>query len=593
MSNQVSAPTSRPGQSSAEGRLDSWKEIAAYLRREVRTVQRWEKSANLPVHRLQIEKQSAIYAYKSELDAWYKSRRPDLESEIADSEEKETPRWFERLRRPRIVAALAAVIVVLAGGTYFVWRSRWFLAHPTPAKIKLAVLPFKNISPDPEQEYFSDGMTEEMITELGRMQPERLGVIARTSAMLYKDTQKDLGQICRELGVQYVLEGSVFRAGNRARITAQLIQCSDLTHVWADSSERDLVNIVSLQGDVAQAVARNIKLTLTSDAQARPSGARQVNPEAYQDYLKGLYFWNQLTPNSSQTAIKYFQAAIESDPGYALAFAGLANCYIAASFARDVSPREAYSRARSAAGKAVALDDNSAEAHSSLAGVVLHNDWDWSLAEREYRRAIELDPNLALAHLGYGYLLVLLRRHDQAWTELKTAQALDPVSQVVGQIFVISLYDSHRYDEAIALAKQWLELYPDSMGLHDWLGDTYIQTGMEPLAMAEYLKAEELGGSSPSRIAALQNASRTSGFRGFWRKKTALDEEPTSPGFIAYDVASDYAILGDGDNALLWLEKAYNARDWRLIEVAVEPRFDSLRSDPRFQDVLRRLGLPH
>ena len=591
MSNQATVTPARAGQSSAEGRLDSWKEIAAYLRREVRTVQRWEKFANLPVHRLQIEKQSAIYAYKSELDAWYTSRRPDLESDAAPCEGKETPTWFEGLRRPRIAGALAALIVFLSCGTYFVWKSWWFRVHSLPTKIKLAVLPFKNLSADPEQEYFSDGMTEEMITELGRMQPERLGVVARTSAMLYKSTQKDLGQICRELGVQYVLEGSVFRAGNRARITAQLIQCTDQTHIWADSAERDLANIVSLQADVAQAVATNIRLTLAPDVRARPIGARKVDPEAYQDYLKGLYFWNRANPDAMQTAIKYFQAAIERDSSYAPAYAGLANCYIPANFVRDVSLNEAYARARSAASKAVAVDDNSAEAHFSLGNVALHNDWDWLVAEREYRRAIELDPNLALAHLGYGYLLTLLRRPNQAWTELTTAQALDPLSQIVGQVLVIVLYDSHRYDEAIAEAKQWAELYPDSVAFRDWLADTYVQKGMEPVALTEYLKAEELGGSA-SRIAALQNASRASGFRGFWRKKTALDAEPTSPGFTAYDVASDYATLGDRENTLLWLEKAYTARDWRFIEVAVEPRFDPLRADPRFQDLLRRLNLP-
>ena len=592
MSKQATATPSGSAQSSSEGRLDSWKEIAAYLRREVRTVQRWEKSANLPVHRRQLEKQNVIYAYKSELDAWYKDRRSHLEFGAEDSEQKEPPTLLEKLRQPWIAGGVAALILILSGGAYFVGKSWWFRAHSAPAKIKLAVLPFQNLSADPEQEYFSDGMTEEMITELGRMQPERLGVIARTSAMLYKNTQKDLSQICRELGVQYVLEGSVFHSENRVRITAQLIQCSDQTHVWADSSERDLVNIVSLQGDVAQGVARKIKLTLTPDAQARPTGARQVNPEAYQDYLKGLYFWNQLRPDSTQTAIKYFHAAIEKDPGYAPAYAGLATSYIAASLVRDVSLREAYSRARTAASKAVAIDDNSAEAHFSLANVALHNDWDWSLAEREYRRASELNPNFALAHLGYGYLLVLLRRPDEAWTQLEIARALDPLSQVVGQTLAISLYDSRRYDEAIDFINQSLELYPDSGALRDWLGDAYAQKGMEQLALAEYLKAEELGGASPSRIAALRNASRKSGLRGFRQTKIGLDEDPTSPGFTAYDVASDYAILGDRDNALLWLEKAYKARDWRLIEVAVEPRFDVLRSDPRFQDLLRRLGLP-
>ncbi len=590
MSNQVTAPPPGSRQSSAEGRLDSWKEIASYLRREVRTVQRWEKSANLPVHRLQIEKQSVVYAYKSELDAWYTERRPHLES---DSEQKDTPTLIERLRQPWIAAAVAAaaLILVVSGGAYFVRKSTWFQARSVPAKIKLAVLPFKNLSADPEQEYFSDGMTEEMITELGRMQPERLGVIARTSAMLYKNTQKDLSQICRELGVQYVLEGSVFRAENRARITAQLVQCSDQTHVWAESVERDLVNIVSLQADVAQAVATNIKLVLTPEQHTRIRSRRPVNPEAYQAYLKGMYFWGEFKPASTQTAIKYFQTSIEKDPEYAPSYARLAQCFLYPLLLLDLSPHEANSRARAAAVKAAALDDNSAEAHVSLANVA-ESDWDWSAAEREFRRAIELDPNLAFGHLGYGYLLVLLRRPDEAWTELKTAQALDPLSQVVGQTLVISLYDARRYDEAIDLINQSLELYPDSVALHDWLGDIYTQKGKEPLAVAAYLKAEELGGSSPARIAALRNASRKSGLRGFWQSKIGLDEDPTSPGFTAYDVANDYAVVGDRDHSLLWLEKAYADRDWRLVEVAVEPRFDVLRSDPRFQDLLRRLNLP-
>jgi TolB-like protein len=590
MSNQVSAPPSRSGQSTKEGRLDSWKEIAAYLRREVRTVQRWEKSANLPVHRLQIEKQSAIYAYKAELDAWYNSRRPDLESDPANSEAKDMPTWFERLRQPWIAAVLAALIVILSGGAYLMRKSPRFRMHRAPDKIKLAVLPFKNISPDPGQDYFSDGMTEEMITELGRMQPERLGVIARTSAMQYKDTQKDIGQICRELGVQYVLEGSVFRAGNRARITAQLIQCSDQTHIWADSSERDLVNIVPLQAEVAQAVANNIKLVLTPNERTRLDASHLVNPEAYQEYLKGMYFWGKFTPESAQSAIKYFQSAIEKDPEYAPSYARLAECYLLPGLVKDLSPLEAYSRAKGAAVKAATLDDNSAEAHVSLA-ILAENDWDWYASEREFRQATQLDPNLSFAHLGLGFLLLVLHKPADAWNELRTAQSLDPVSQITGDAIVLSLYHSRRYDEVIATAKQWLELHPDSIALHNWLAETYFQKGMKSLALAEYLKAESLGESIPSRVAALQAAGHTAGFDGFCKKKLALDLDPASPGFSAYDVAHDYATLGDRDNSLLWLEKSYKERESRLMELN-DPRFDFLRSDPRFQDLLRRIGLP-
>ncbi len=579
MSNQATAPPSGSSQSSAEGRLDSWKEIAAYLRREVRTVQRWEKSANLPVHRLQIEKQSAIYAYKSELDAWYTSRRPDLESDVAICEDKGTPTWFEHLRRPRIVGALTALIVFLSCGTYFVRKSAWFRAHSVPAKIKLAVLPFKNLSADPEQEYFSDGMTEEMITELGRMQPERLGVIARTSAMLYKNTQKDLSQICRELGVQYILEGSVFRAGNRARITAQLIQCTDQTHIWADSSERDLVNIVSLQGDVAQAIAKNIKLVLTPEQRTRLRARRPVNPEAYQAYLKGMYFLDKFTPDAIRTAMNFFQATIKRDDNYAQPYAALAECYVTSALLGESPP--------------AALDDSLAETHQALAVIATWYDWNWATAEREYRRAIELDPNYAKAHMGYMYLLIALRRTQEASTELRTAQALDPISELTRIGLVENSYLSRRYDDAIAEAKQWQDIYPEEMSLYSYLADAYMEKGMDSLAVEEYLKAEKLVGATQARIGALRNAYSSSGLTGFWRKRIALDSIPSEQGYVrAYDVAYDYAALGDRDHCLEWLNRALLQRDGVLIELSIQPRFDNLRSDPRFQDLLRRLNLP-
>ena len=593
MSNQVTAPPSGPGHNSAEGRLDSWKEIAAYLRREVRTVQRWEKSANLPVHRFQLEKQSAIYAYKSELDAWYSDRRPTLESDGADSEETEIPAFFERLRRPWIAAGVAALILIVSGGAYLVGKSWWLRTHSGLTKIKLAVLPFKNLSPDPEQEYFSDGMTEEMITELGRMQPERLGVIARTSAMLYKNTQKDLSQICRELGVQYVLEGSVFRAGNRARITAQLIQCSDQTHVWADSSERDLVNIVPLQADVAQAIANNIKLVLRPSERTRLRTRRPANPEAYQAYLKGRYFWGKFTPDSIRTAINFFQAAIKLDDSYAQPYAALAECYDTSALLGESPPDQAYSNAKAAAKSAAALDDTLAETHQALAVVATWYDWDWATAEREYRRAIELNPNLAEAHMGYMYLLMVLRRPHEASTELRTAQDLDPISELTRIGLVENSYLSRRYDDAIAEAKQWQDIYPEEWSLYSYLADAYMEKGMDSLAVEEYLKAQKLVGASQERIGALRDAYAGSGLTGFWGKRLALDSIPSEQGYArAYDVAYDYAALGDRDHCLEWLNRALLQRDGVLIELSLQPRFDLLRSDRRFQDLLRRIGLP-
>lgn len=572
-------------------RLDSWKEIAAFLRREVRTVQRWEKTARLPVHRRRIERQSAVYAYKSELDAWYADRKPQLDSDSEGAEGEEAATLAERLRMPWRLVAAVALLALLLFVTYVVSRNWGLGAGSATRKIKLAVLPFKNLSGDPEKEYFSDGMTEEMITELGRMQPEHLGVIARTSVMSYKDSQKDLGQICRDLGVQYVLEGSVFPAGNRARITAQLIQCSDQTHVWADSSEQNLENVLALQTGVAQAIAQNIKLTLTPGKQAHLATARRVNAQAYQDYLKGIYFWEKFTPEGIQIAVKYLQSATDEDPSYAPAYARLAECYFDSHAIGILGYDEAHSRVKAAATKAAELDADLAEAHIALAHIA-EMDWDWPVAEREFRRGIGLDPNLVLAHLSYGHLLMVLQRPDESWNEMRTAQVLDPISQVTAQTWLLNLYYSRQYDQAIAFARQWLELYPDSAGLHEFLAESYAQKGLESLAVKEYLSAEELGSSSSSRIAALQRASSKLGLRGFWQAKLALDRDQASPALNSSDVASDYAALGDRDKSLVWLEKAYTDRKWLLIALSVDPRFDVLRSEPRFQNLLQRLHLP-
>jgi TolB-like protein len=595
MSNQCSTPLPGSAAPSPNRRLDSWKEIAAYLRREVRTVQRWEKTAKLPVHRLQLEKHSAVYAFTSELDAWCEERRPNLESDADASKGEQRFAVFERLRqllrRPMIATAVASVMLTVSAGTYFVRKSSWFRARSALFKIKLAVLPFKNIGGNPGEEYFSDGMTEEMITELGRLQPERLGVIARTSSMLYKNSQKDLNQICRELDVQYILEGSVFRVGDRTRITAQLVQCGDQTHIWADSAEGDLLNVVSLQADVAQAVAKNVRIALTPNDRSRLSATRQVNPEAYQNYLKGLHVWARFTPDGTRAAIKYFQNAIDKDPSYAPAYAGLARCYVYGMLVDTLSSEQTYALAKAAAMKAAALDNNSAEAHVSLANLALR-DRDWFYAGREFRRAIELDPNLSIAHLGYGSLLLALRKPDDAWNQLRTGQSLDPLSPVVGQTLVESLYYSRKYDEAIATAKQWIELYPNSSALYDWLAECYVQKGMDSLAVEEYLKGQELGGSRPSTIRELRTASHKSGLMGLWEAKETMDQDPTTPGFNAFDVAYDYATLADRDNSVAWLAKAYKENDFRLVSLGVEPRFDFLRSDPRFQKLINRMGLP-
>src|SRR3989475_8860445 len=327
-----------------------------------------------------------------------------------------------------------------------------FTRYPASAaaRVMLVVLPFENLPGEPQEEYLSDGLTEEMITQLGRLHPERLGVIARTSAMQYKNTDKRTDQIGSELGVAYVLEGSLRRAGDRVRISAQLIQVRDQTHLWAESYERDLRDILALQSDVAQAIARQIELKLTPQQQARLARGRPIDPRAYELYSKGRYFWNKRSEEGYRRAIQYFQQAIARDSEYAPAYAGLADAYALLGSMPNVElPRsEAMPRARTAAIKALALDVGLAEAHTSLAFVQLHFDMGVPAAERECTRALQLNPGYPTAHHWYAFWLLAHGRAEEALQEVRAAQRLDPLSLIINTDVGAMLYYGRRHDEA-------------------------------------------------------------------------------------------------------------------------------------------------
>lgn len=614
MDNDTASPHG-PSESLAEKRLDSWKEIAAYMNREVRTVQRWEEFEGLPVHRLQHDKLASVYAYKSELDAWRLQRQPppDKESEEGREAEQgeakplapqpETPEPREPVeieplarRIPRamsspIAIALAAAFVIVVG--YFL---RPPSQNPAPThKIKLVVVPFKNLSGDPEQEYFSDGLTEEMITQLGRLHPERLGVIARTTAMQYKGTQKGADEIGSELGVDYVLEGSVRRDANRVRISAQLIQASDQTHVWAETYERDLRDIFALQREVAEAIAGQIRLTLTPEDEARLVGTRTVDPEAFEAYLQGQAYWNRRTPEGLQKSVDYFNQAIQKDPRYALAYAGLADAYVLlGSIPNDaLTPREAMPKAKAAAGKALEVDPSLAEAHASLALVRQSYDWDWQGAEQEYQRALEINPGYATARQWYSLLLRAMGRHEEALEQIQRAGELDPLSPVIVSTFAQAYYFAGQYDRVIDLCQKTLETEPNFLLLHYHLGEAYVQKGRLAEAIAELEKAKQMSGGHPAMIMALGHAYGVSG-----RKAEALQTLRELNGLAkkryvpAMYFAAVYTGLSDKDQAFRWMDKAYRERTDYLIFLNVEPMADPLRSDARFQDLLRRIGLP-
>jgi TolB-like protein len=595
--NQEDRPLSNgANQFGAEDRFDSWKEIAVYLKREVRTVQRWEKLAGLPVRRIQVDKQGSVYAYKSELDAWLEERQAQLDSDTEDS----SPRQYLRARWMIALPIALVAVGLLAVGLHFARNNPGLHEQPVARKVKLAVLPFRNLTGNPNQEYFSDGMTEEMITQLGRLQPERLGVIARTSVMLYKNAQKSTLQICRELNVDYVLEGSVRRADNRARITAQLIQCSDQMHLWADSSEQDMQNILGLQADVAQAIARNIQLELTPQVKARLATTRVVDPGAYEAYMKGRTRWFKKTPQEDlEESIDHFLRAVQRDPTYAPAYAGLADAYaLVGGIPWDArAPWEAMPKARDAAQKALELDASLADANSALGFVSYSYDHDWRAAEEQYKQAIRINPNSFLAHLRYSWLSMAMNRRSQALEQVRMAeeiaQRIDPAGVVVARSALSeALYFSRSYDQAIQESRKAIELNPYFFLPHFYLAQAYVQEGMYTEGINELEKTRSSFGDIFLVDMALGHAYGLAG-----RRVEALSILEHLQNLAKHRYVSAIYMaaiplgLGDTHRALAFLEKAYQDRADGLAFLGVEPMVDILRNDRRFQDLLRRMSL--
>jgi TolB-like protein/Flp pilus assembly protein TadD len=463
-------------------------------------------------------------------------------------------------------------------------------APPVPEKLMLAVLPFENLSRNKKQEYLSDGLTEELITQLGRLNPERLGVIARTSAMQYKSTRKSIQQIGRELGVAYVLEGSVRRAGNRVRVTAQLIQVSDQTHLWAQGYEREMRDILTLQRHVSQAVAKEIEIKLARQDPSRPD-AGAINLAAYETYLKGRYLWNKRTLDSLENSVRYFERAIELDPGYERAYAGLADSYLTLHDDGHLPPRKALACAKRAAAKGLRIDKTLAEAHTSLAHAHLH-EFNWPAAGAEFKRAIELNPNYPAAHFYYANYLVARECLDEAIAEAQRAQALDPVSLQAGSNFAHILYHACMYDSAIEQSLKVLDMDRNFARAHEDLGRAYEQKGMYEQAIRAFRTAVANSGRSPAYLGSLAYAYAVSGHR---KEAAKLFEELRKVGRKRYVSAYVFALvcagLKDKDGAFAWLRKACDEYSSALIFLKVNPRFAALRSDARFHDLLRHVGL--
>jgi TolB-like protein/DNA-binding winged helix-turn-helix (wHTH) protein/Flp pilus assembly protein TadD len=495
-----------------------------------------------------------------------------------------------RIRRPALMLSAAALLVLLASIAYLAHRH----SSTKPAaqkRVMLAILPFQNLSNDPEQEYFSDGLSEETITDMGQLTPAQLGVIARTSAMAYKHTDKTISQIGHELGVDYILEGSVRRDGERVRIAAQLIRVQDQTHLWAQSYDRELPDFLGVQNELAQVISQQVGLRLTSGKMSELETTRGLDPEAYDIYLKGLYHWNMLTPSGFSQAINYFQEATKRNPKYALAYAGLADCYAMLPMIGDSPPRESFPGAQAAAAKALDLDDALAQAHDSDARIKLFYEWNWAESERQSVRAIALNGNLAGAHLRYAHLLSNVGRHKEALAEAERARELDPLSLITNALFGMFLFQARQYDAAVEQLQKTITINPHFWVGHLHLGKVYEQTGMYQAAIEEFTKARDLSEGNSETIASLGHAYALSGRQDAARNVLEELKHNSQNGYVPpYNIAMIYAGLGENHHALDWLEKGYEARDVHMIFLKVDPKWDSFRTDSRFRALLERMG---
>ena len=561
-------------------RLDSWKEIAAYLKRDESTVRRWEQEG-LPVHRHPHKKKATVFAYKSEVDVWWNDGHSQLEAVATSVPTDSGMAW--RWVTAGVMLSIAVVVAVIVVGT----RGRLF--GPRAGDItSLAVLPLKNLSGDPGQDYFADGMTEALITELGKI--GALHVLSHQTVAGYRQTTKSLPDIARELKVDALLEGTVLHSGGQVRITTNLVQALPERHLWAESYNRDRQDVLAVQGEIARIVAREIRINLTPQEQARLTTSRRVDPDVYEAYLLGRAYALK-TPRriNAAVAIKYFQSAIQKDPDYAPAYAGLAELTMSAGAFPQADPTRARAQARQWAATALKLDDTLAEAHNALARAE-QQEWNWSGAEREYRRAIDLNPNYPLAHIWYAMYLYGMQRFDEGIEQARRAQRLEPASPYINTWAAAGYVYAGRFEEGIAAARKALDLDPTHSDASIVLGRMYVTRRDYPKAIAELERMlATQKNREPLVIGALAHAYARGG-----RREEALRlvdelrqrENSVTPFALIWADAG----LGENDEAFDRLERAYTGHWDRMVWLKVDPLLDPLRSDPRFDELVRRVG---
>jgi serine/threonine protein kinase/Flp pilus assembly protein TadD len=513
-------------------------------------------------------------------------------SEPAASQRASTQRHGMLRRWLSAAAAVAAVVLAALLGLNVGGLRNKMLGRTNGEEIQsIAVLPLENLSGEKDQDSFADGMTEELIASLGKI--GSLRVISRTSSMALKGVRRPLPEIARQLNVDAVVEGTVSRSGDRVRITARLIQADSDKQLWTDSYDRNLNDVLALQSEVAQAIAREVRIKLSPDEETHLRATRPVVPGAFDAVVRGRYLWSKRDEDSLHKGIEEFQKAIDADPGYAAAYAGLADCYNALGYSNYLSPEDSFPRAKAAAAKGVELDPGLADARASLGYATMYFDWNFQQAEREFRRAVELNPNAPLAHEWYAYLLTAMERPEEARAEIDRGQKLDPLSVAINTDMAFTYYYSGHPEEAIRFAKTALEMNPKFPIAHFWLGRIYTSQGHYEEALAEFTAVGALRSWQPT-MAAL-------GFLyGVWGKhaeaRKILDEfgalAKQNRYLSSYAVALVYVGLGNRPMTFAELERAYAERSHWLVWLKLDPRWDSVRADPRFKDLVRRVGLP-
>jgi TolB-like protein/tetratricopeptide (TPR) repeat protein len=598
-----------------EDRLDSWKEIAAYLNRDVTTVQRWEKREGMPVHRHQHDRIGSVYASRSELDAWVPSRNlragqqngnevssPDAAAPVVLVGEASEPTALKPdalAAKPAIGAAKSwrwqaltgvALLLVVVGG-WFLWTRGHNSPQPVKQKVMLAILPFQNLTGDAGQDYFSDGLTEEMVTQVGNLDPQHLGVIARTSAMYYKNRPQPMQQVGRDLGVQYVLEGSVRRDAEQARISVRLVRVTDGATLWTDSFDRHVGAVLALQSEIARRVGSALQVQVLGSAHPKPAGSA-ANSEVVEAYLRGRFELNR-SEEIPDAARGYFERTIALDPSYAPAYAGLADFYRSRAVRNDEGSAEAWRLAEQYATRALSLDAESEEAHSAIARIKLMHDWDWPAAREHALRALQLNPSSPEAHSVYALYLRIAGNIPEDLKHRQQAVAVDPYRADLKEQLAFEHYFARDYQSLVDFARQTLASDPNSQSAHENLCINLGRLELFDESVAECSKAFALEGHA-DWVPAFVREYHQRGYKAaiLCAARRDLNEIRKRPQPDLWELANAYMMADMREETFDTLFKGLQSHEPGLLQVRVDPDFDPIRNDSRYTELIRQIGFP-